>query len=55
MDPKGLKLVYKNFRTWEETLSYYSFTILVVVWVFAVLFFAYVLRLVRRNEQRGEA
>jgi len=55
MDPKGLKLVYKNFRTWEETLAYYSFTILVVVWVFAVLFFAYVLRLVRRNEQRGEA
>ncbi len=55
MDPKGLKLVYKNFRTWEETLAHYSFTILVVVWVFAVLFFAYVLRLVRRNEQRGEA
>ncbi len=55
MDPKGLKLVYNNFRTWEETLAYYSFTILVVVWVFAVLFFAYVLRLVRRNEQRGEA
>lgn len=55
MDPKGLKLVYKNFRTWEETLAYYSFTILVVVWVFAVLFFAYVLRLVRRNEKRGEA
>jgi len=55
MDPKGLKLVYNNFRTWEETIAYYSFTILVVVWVFAVLFFAYVLRLVRRNEQRGEA